>query len=56
MPWATVFDNVFLPSRLAGHDWTTAAARVIEVLSRLVSDRGAPGVSTGRGISSLLGA
>jgi NitT/TauT family transport system ATP-binding protein len=35
MPWATVFDNVFLPLRLAGHDWTTAAARVIEVLSRV---------------------
>jgi NitT/TauT family transport system ATP-binding protein len=35
MPWATVFDNVFLPLRLAGKQWTAAAARVIETLSHV---------------------
>jgi NitT/TauT family transport system ATP-binding protein len=35
MPWASVFDNVFLPLRLAGEPWTAVAPRVIETLSRL---------------------
>ena len=35
MPWATVFDNVFLPLRLAGHQWSVVAAQVLESLSRV---------------------
>ena len=35
MPWATVFDNVFLPLRLAGHHWSVMAAKVLESLSRV---------------------
>jgi len=35
MPWATVFDNVFLPLRLAGRTRAEAAGPVAEVLSRV---------------------
>jgi NitT/TauT family transport system ATP-binding protein len=35
MPWATVFDNVFLPLRLTGQSRTQSAARVNEVLARV---------------------
>jgi NitT/TauT family transport system ATP-binding protein len=35
MPWANVFDNVFLPLRLAGQPRTAAAARVQEILGRV---------------------
>jgi NitT/TauT family transport system ATP-binding protein len=33
MPWATVFDNVFLPLRLAGHRKRAVAGRVEEALA-----------------------
>jgi NitT/TauT family transport system ATP-binding protein len=35
MPWANVFDNVFLPLRLAGVPRTAAAPRVIESLAHV---------------------
>jgi NitT/TauT family transport system ATP-binding protein len=35
MPWATVFDNVFLPLKLAGIGRETAAPRVTETLARV---------------------
>ena len=35
MPWATVFDNVFLPLRLSGRPRAAAAARVMESLSQV---------------------
>ena len=35
MPWATVFDNVWLPRRLAGESKTTARAEVESVLARV---------------------
>ena len=33
MPWATVFDNVFLPLRLAGRPRAAVASRVMESLA-----------------------
>jgi NitT/TauT family transport system ATP-binding protein len=33
MPWATVFDNVFLPLRIAGQSRTEATARVMQSLA-----------------------
>jgi len=35
MPWATVFDNVFLPLKLAGTEKAVAAPRLMETLSRV---------------------
>ena len=35
MPWATVFDNVFLPLKLAGATRTEVRARVMETLTRV---------------------
>jgi NitT/TauT family transport system ATP-binding protein len=35
MPWATVFDNVFLPLRLAGEGRAVSTPRVTEVLARV---------------------
>jgi len=35
MPWATVFDNVFLPLRLAGQPRAAVATRVMDMLSRV---------------------
>jgi NitT/TauT family transport system ATP-binding protein len=35
MPWATVFDNVFLPLRLAGQPRAAMSQRVMESLSRV---------------------
>jgi len=35
MPWASVFDNVFLPLRLAGEPRSAAALRISEILSRV---------------------
>jgi NitT/TauT family transport system ATP-binding protein len=35
MPWATVFDNVFLPLRLAGTPRSDAKDRVMEALARV---------------------
>jgi NitT/TauT family transport system ATP-binding protein len=35
MPWATVFNNVFLPLKLAGESRTAVHARVMETLSRV---------------------
>jgi NitT/TauT family transport system ATP-binding protein len=35
MPWASVFDNVFLPLKLAGVARSAAAPRVIETLARV---------------------
>ncbi len=35
MPWATVFDNVYLPARLRGGTRAAAAPRVSEVLARV---------------------
>src|SRR5512137_2789939 len=34
MPWASVFDNVYLPLRLAGERRTTAVPQVEKALSR----------------------
>jgi NitT/TauT family transport system ATP-binding protein len=39
MPWARVFDNVFLPLKLAGADRSGAGPRVVEALTRVgISD------------------
>src|SRR3954471_18162810 len=35
MPWATVFDNVFLPLKLAGNEKAAAAPRVMATLQRV---------------------
>ncbi len=35
MPWATVFDNVFLPLKLAGESRAAARERVMQTLSRV---------------------
>jgi NitT/TauT family transport system ATP-binding protein len=35
MPWASLFDNVWLPLRLANESRTTSAGRVRDVLSRV---------------------
>ncbi|MBX9845248.1 MAG: ABC transporter ATP-binding protein [Xanthobacteraceae bacterium] len=35
MPWATVFNNVFLPLKLAGESRTAVQARVMQTLSRV---------------------
>ncbi|MGJ0507460.1 MAG: ABC transporter ATP-binding protein [Methylocystis sp.] len=35
LPWATVFDNVYLPLRLAGHSRAEARGQIMEALSRV---------------------
>jgi NitT/TauT family transport system ATP-binding protein len=35
MPWATVFDNVFLPLRIAGQSRDAAAERIMQILAQV---------------------